>query len=144
MAWKPKPLAAVLPLTRIGTPWAVAQQWKDSDVTQFYLRVHPDEPYDDVQRRVENEVRELVTRMGGRIDEANAEWHTYDRWPYFQHVTPEDFKTRFFSKLERLQGSRNKYYVSGATNFELVDMASRKDVSGQQLFRFDIGNARWV
>ena len=117
----PKPLAAVLPLTRIGTPWAVAQQWQDSDVTQFYSRVLPKEPYGDVQPRVEKEVRELVARMKGHIDETNADWHTYDRWPYFQHVTPEEFKSGFYSKLEQLQGDQNTYYVGGATNFELIE-----------------------
>ena len=117
----PKPLAAVLPLTSIGTPWAVAQQWGDSNVTQFYSRVLPNEPYHDVQPRVVREAKELVAQMNGSIDTTNADWHTYDRWPYFQHVTPAEFEAGFYSKLERLQGNRNTYYVGGATNFELIE-----------------------
>lgn len=115
------PLAACFPVPPIGTPWGVAKQWADSDFTQFYTRVDPKEPHDSVQKEVEEGIRVLVSQMGGRILADNHEWHTYNRWPYFQHVSPEVFAEGWYSQLEALQGNEGTYYAGGATNFELVE-----------------------
>ena len=102
-------------------PWGVAKQWDDSDFVQFYTRVEPADPYDSVRDQVEEKVRAVVHQMGGRIVPENQEWHTYNRWPYFQHVDAKAFGEGWYTRLEKQQGVDHTYYVGGATNFELVE-----------------------
>jgi hypothetical protein len=64
-------------------------------------------------------VHNFVKKLNGTIDK--EDWKTYNRWPYFQHVTPENMGKGFYDKLEDLQGHRNTYYTGGLMNFELVE-----------------------
>jgi hypothetical protein len=115
------PLAAAFPVPPIGTPWGVAKQWRDCDFVQFYTRVDPKREYDPVKREVVRDVRRLVDQMGGRIVGDDLGWHTYDQWPYFQHVELDAIRGGFYSRLEQHQGDCGTYYVGGATNFELIE-----------------------
>ncbi len=115
----PQPIAPVLPLTEQGTPWAVTRQFQDrgSMFTQFYTR--PTENQTDDQ--VIAEVKCLTKLLGGTIDTTQARWHTFDKFTYFQHFTPEQIKAGIYAELARMQGGDNTFYVGGATDFELVE-----------------------
>lgn len=112
-------LFATVPLTEIRTPWAITRQMKDSTLMQFYTRLELGDDDKVMEPKVTQEIKDLVDRLGGTID--HEEWSTYDRWPYFQHVTAENMKEGFYDKLENLQGYRNTYYSGGLMNFELVE-----------------------
>lgn len=148
----PQPIAPVLPLTQPGKPWAVAQQFKRSEIyfTQFYTRPKPlqkkdgldrdnksaqtkqywdqignpaetEEDWDKIEQEVKAEVKKLVDQLGGTIDKTKSHWHSYDRFTYFQHVTPEEIGDRYYEKLADLQSKNNTFYVGGVTDFELVE-----------------------
>jgi hypothetical protein len=59
--------------------------------------------------------------MGGRIVDEKKAWHSYTRWPYFQHVHEDTMRAGFYTDLEALQGKQNTFYVGGVTNFELIE-----------------------
>lgn len=143
----PHPIAASLPLPDIGKPWAITQQFPESNVFQFYSRVPDDllkepdsqttaihdgeqsprafqtsaekEDEDPVRGYIVGEVRKTIQLLGGSVDE--AQWQTYDRWSYFPHVVPADFRNGFFRDVEALQGKRRTYYAGSMMNFELVE-----------------------
>jgi hypothetical protein len=81
----------------------------------------PDCPHDPVKEPVLKYVRQTTAQMGGVIENERHEWHTYNRFVYFQHVGTESLKDGFYTDLEKLQGKHNTFYVGGATNFELVE-----------------------
>lgn len=115
----PQPIAPVLPLSEPGTPWAVARQFQEEGnmFTQFYTR--PTEHQTDDQ--VVAEVERLTALLGGTIDTTQPRWHTYDKFTYFQHFTPQAIKDGVYSDLARMQGADRTFYVGGATDFELVE-----------------------
>jgi len=143
----PHPIAAALPLPDVGKPWAITQQFPESNVFQFYSRV-PDEYLsipdpqttavhdgeqsprafqtakekefeDPVRGHIVGEVRKTIELLGGSVDE--AQWQTYDRWSYFPHVDAAQFRDGFFRDVEALQGKRRTYYAGSMMNFELVE-----------------------
>jgi hypothetical protein len=115
----PAPIGVVLPLDKPGLPWAVARQFQDqgNKFTQFYTQSDGAQTDESVLANV----RDLVTRMGGTINETQPRWHTFDRFTYFQHVTPEQFANGFYRKLAEGQGQDKTFYVGGVTDFELVE-----------------------
>ena len=117
----------------IGKPWAAVQMFPGaSRLVQFYSRAPADEKIDAASMR---EVVRAAVKLAYRMDNSIAGWgrdgnpdpaqragqyHTFDCWPYFQHVRHTDFG-KFYAGLEALQGQNNTYYVGGATNFELIE-----------------------
>jgi hypothetical protein len=123
----PTPVVATFPLTPTGTPWGVTQQFMSdgSFVTQFYLQL-PGEgavprPGEHYRQEVRQACRALVERMGGTLVSELDAWQTFDAFPYFQHVTTEDFGAGWYARLDALQGENRTCYVGGATNFELIE-----------------------
>ena len=127
----PQPIAPILPLPDRGTPWAVARQFQHDGnyFTQFYTRTDANEcgrrldkdEWDRVEEGVKSEVRKLIGLLGGHPDDTHSRWSTYDRFTYFQHVTPMDIGNRYYRKLQDLQGSHRTFYVGGVTDFELIE-----------------------
>ena len=143
----PQPIAPVLPLTKLGKPWAVAQQFnhKNNFFTQFYTRPKPimnedsqldeskmhwdqmgnhdlEKKYSDkIEEEVKEGVKEMIRMLGGEIDPTKSHWHSYDRFTYFQHVTHEEISDKYYEKLADLQGKDKTFYVGGVTDFELVE-----------------------
>ncbi len=115
----PAPIAPVLPIPENGIPWAVARQFQDSGIhfTQFYTRPAPGQTDDEVIAQVKN----LVTLTEGEIEETDSRWHTFDKFTYFQHFTPQDVAAGIYSDLANMQGRDKTFYVGGATDFELVE-----------------------
>lgn len=143
----PEPIAPVLPLTKLGKPWAMAQQFNHEGInfTQFYTRPKPilvedgipeksveywdqmdkhdlGKPYwDKIEKQVKEGVDELIYMLGGEIDPTKSHWQSYDRFTYFQHFSIDDIKNKYYEKLANLQGNDRTYYVGGVTDFELVE-----------------------
>lgn len=115
----PAPIAPVLPIPENGIPWAVARQFQDNGInfTQFYTRPTPGQTDDQVIAQV----RKLVKLMHGEIEETDSRWHTFDKFTYFQHFTPEDIAAGIYNELANMQGKDRTFYVGGATDFELVE-----------------------
>lgn len=115
----PDPIAPVLPIPQNGIPWAVARQFQDSgnNFTQFYTRPTPEQSDEDVITKV----RWLVKLMKGDMEETDSRWHTFDKFTYFQHFTPEDIRTGIYNELANMQGRDRTFYVGGPTDFELVE-----------------------
>jgi hypothetical protein len=115
----PAPIAPVLPIPENGIPWAVARQYQDSGnkFTQFYTRPTATQTDEEVIEQV----KKLITLMNGKIDEKQSRWHTFDKFTYFQHFTPEDFLSGVYNDVANMQGKDNTFYVGGATDFELVE-----------------------
>jgi hypothetical protein len=115
----PRPIAPMLPIPKVGLPWAVARQFQKlgNNFTQFYTLQA--ENMDDAQ--VVQKVKWLVSLMRGRIDTTHSRWHSFDKFTYFQHVTSEDWGAGFYGNLAAMQGSDRTFYVGGVTNFELVE-----------------------
>jgi hypothetical protein len=115
----PQPIAPILPIPEKGTPWAVARQFQDCGnmFTQFYTCPTAAQSQDDVIK----EVKKLTELLGGKINERQGRWHTFDKFTYFQHFTPEQIKTGIYADLANMQGNEKTFYVGGATDFELVE-----------------------
>jgi hypothetical protein len=115
----PEPIAPILPLPERGTPLAVARQFQDNGnmFTQFYTQPRSGQR----DKQVIDEVKSLITLLGGVIDESHARWHTFDEFTYFQHFTPDQIRKGIYSDLASMQGHDATFYVGGATDFELVE-----------------------
>ena len=127
----PQPIAPVLPLPERGKPWAVARQFQHegNHFTQFYTRTESSacerkmgkEEWDRIEAEVKAEVQNLISLLAGRTDDARSHWSTYDRFTYFQHVTPEEIGRGYYRRLRDLQGAHRTFYVGGVTDFELIE-----------------------
>jgi hypothetical protein len=119
---------ATIPLTRIGTPWAITKQADTSNFIQFYTRIDPSDLRDDEMTRTAalDEVYALIKRLGGDLDTIDDDaWHSFDRWPYFKHVDAAAFRAGFYDRVEGLQGRQHTYYLGGLLDFELVERILR-------------------
>ena len=116
---------------------------KESGLLQFYSQLDPkhwvdyrrlsswtidegDLEREDASRKVVlDRVMSTLRLMGGVVAGSQNprlnRWQTFQRWPYFGHVTPKDFSEGFFKDLDALQGKNGTYYAGGAATFELVE-----------------------
>lgn len=119
---------ATIPLTAIGTPWAITKQAGTSAFIQFYTRIDPSDLRDDetTRKAALDEVYAFIKRFGGDLDTINNDaWHSFDRWPYFKHVDAAAFRDGYYDRLEALQGRERTFYVGGLLDFELVERIVR-------------------
>lgn len=126
------PLASIFPVPDLNkdkraATYGVAKQWKDNPLVQFYTRNYSADPHAEVKQEVLKDVEKIAKQMGGKPRRERG-WQTFDRWMYFQHVNsdamtgnPEKNVDGWYTRLERLQGENNTFYVGGATNLELVE-----------------------
>jgi hypothetical protein len=136
------PVVPVFPFdeTTFGKPWVVVQVWgNQSRLLQFYSRIDPEgKDARSIRTDVEAASHELLHLLkdsdtcatpveAGSIPghERLQRWSTYDRWPYFSHVSAEDMAGGFFSRLDAIQSIQNTYYTGGAATFEMVEAVVR-------------------
>ena len=114
-----QPIAPILPIPEKGIPWGVARQFQHSGnmFTQFYTRPTKGETDDEVI----GNVKQLINLLGGKINDTQGRWHTFDRFTYFQHFTWHQIKTCIYVDFSNMQGTDKTFYVGGATDFELVE-----------------------
>jgi hypothetical protein len=103
-------------LDREGDVWFISQQFEDNNLFSFYSRV--DRENTITKEQILDRVKDDVTLLGGTID---SDYYTFDKWPYFPHVSAQDMQAGFYTRLEQLQGKQNTYFVGGLMNFELVE-----------------------
>jgi hypothetical protein len=106
----------MLPLPELGKPYVVTRQFSDNDLVSFYTRTDPAGTITNQQ--VITEIEKLADQMGGRLGSAP---YTFDKWPYFPHVSPADMAAGFYDQLEGLQGQKNTYFTGGVLAFELTE-----------------------
>ncbi|MFT5351188.1 MAG: hypothetical protein ACI9MF_002009, partial [Gammaproteobacteria bacterium] len=129
------PLASIFPVPQLddnnlAATYGVAKQWKDNPLVQFYTSTYSKNSDEDVQEVVRKNVDTLIEQMNG-VPIAGQKWNSFNRWDYFQHVKTDVMmgeknadntrKPGWYTRLEKLQGEQNTYYVGGATNFELIE-----------------------
>ncbi|WP_366932858.1 FAD-dependent oxidoreductase, partial [Nostoc sp. JL31] len=112
----PTPVTNVIPLNVVGNPWFIAQQFADNDLIAFYTRLDREEKI--TKADVLQGIQKTLENLGVQVDD---DYYTYDKWPYFPHVTSEVMQAGFYDRLEALQGQRKTFYVGGLLNFELVE-----------------------
>ena len=112
----PARVVSIIPLKQEGDTWFISQQFEDNDLFSFYSRT--DREGKITKQDVLAQIQADVKKLGGRI---NSDYYTYDKWPYFPHVSSQDMHDGFYEQLEELQGKQNTYYVGGLMNFELVE-----------------------
>jgi hypothetical protein len=134
----------------MARPWAAVQLFpEDTNLIQFYAHeeeARRDPLYDEmfpsvrkdfpghtqqervaitIEKVVFERVRELLNKMhaepAGGADKMDARWISYICWSYFGHVTSEEIRDRYYTKLEAQQGKNNTWYAGGVTNFELIE-----------------------
>ncbi|MGV0108066.1 FAD-dependent oxidoreductase [Nostoc sp. DSM 114160] len=112
----PTPVTNVIPLNAMGNPWFIAQQFADNDLIAFYTRL--DREGKITKEDVLQGIQKTLENLGVQVDD---DYYTYDKWPYFPHVTSEVMQAGFYDRLEAMQGQRKTFYVGGLLNFELVE-----------------------
>jgi len=109
-----------LPLPPIGEPMIIYQPHVDNELMVFYARRPTNEPQPDDEQRLREHVDRYVRAFGGRIRE-DDDWHSYDAWLYFKHVSAEDFRDGYYDRWEAIQGDNRTFYVGGLFDFDYVE-----------------------
>jgi Flavin containing amine oxidoreductase len=106
----------MLPEPEEGEPFVVTRQFPDNDLISIYTRAEFGKTIDKTLLLAKNAA--FVKRATG-LD--LCDYHTYNEFPYFPHVTPTAMANGFYDELEAIQGQNNTFYVGGLMNFELVE-----------------------
>ena len=113
-------IAFHLPLPPLGEPMIISQQHPDNELMAFYARLPTDTPTEEDERRLREHVQRYVKAFGGRI-QTDDDWHSYDAWLYFKHVSAAAFRDGYYDRWERIQGDNRTYYVGGLFDFDYVE-----------------------
>ena len=116
----PKRIVGMVLVPQMGQPWALTQQFADSDLVQFYTRLNCG--YPELQESVIAEIRHWTNALGVALP---ATVVTYDAWSYFPHVAAQDIRSGFYDRFEALQGQSCTYYCGSLAAFELVETVVR-------------------
>jgi hypothetical protein len=116
----PRRIAFPVPVPPAGWPMLVGQAHHDNELTTFYARVANDEPTPEDESQLREHIVQLVTALGGHIDEQD-DWHSYDAWLYFKHVNAEEFREGYFDRWEQAQGRNRTFFVGGLFDFDYVE-----------------------
>ena len=120
----PERVAFHLPLPPRGWPMIVSQPHAENEVMAFYARLPTDNPTEEDERRLNAHIERCVQDFGGRIHEED-DWHSYDAWLYFKHVSVDDLRSGYFDDWEKLQGASRTFYVGGLFDFDYVEGIAR-------------------
>lgn len=99
----PERVAFHLPLPPRGWPMIVSQTHSENELMAFYARLPTNNPTDEDERRLREPIERYARAFGGRIKD-DDDWHSYDAWLYFKHVSVEDLRMGHFDDGEKLQG----------------------------------------
>jgi protoporphyrinogen oxidase len=117
-------IAFHLPLPDIGEPMIIYQPHAENELMLFYARLPTGQPTADDERRLREHIERYVQAFGGQINE-DDDWHSYDAWLYFEHVTAEDFCAGYYDRWEQIQGHNRTFYTGGLFDFDYVEGAAR-------------------
>lgn len=113
-----------LPLPLLGEPMIISQPHPDNEFMAFYARLPSDKPTEADELLLREHVRRYVKSFGGRI-KTDDDWHSYDAWLYFKHVSVEEFSTGYYDRWEKIQGDNRTFYVGGLFDFDYVEGITR-------------------
>ena len=113
-------IAFHLPLPPLGEPMIISQPHPDNELMAFYARLPSVNPTEDDERRLHEHVQRYVKAFGGSI-KTDDDWHSYDAWLYFKHVSVEDFRAGYYNSWEKIQGNNRTFYVGGLFDFDYVE-----------------------
>lgn len=120
----PERVAFHLPLPPRGWPMIVSQTHAENQLVAFYARLPTNSPSDEDERQLRQQIGRYVQAFGGHIRE-DDDWHSYDAWLYFKHVSAEDLRNGYFDDWEKLQGASRTFYVGGLFDFDYVEGIAR-------------------
>lgn len=120
----PERVAFHLPLPPRGRPMIVWQAHAENELMAFYARLTTDSPSDEDERLLREQIEHYVQAFGGQIRE-DDDWHSYDAWLYFKHVSVEVLRAGYFDEWEKLQGASRTFYVGGLFDFDFVEGITR-------------------
>jgi len=109
-----------LPPPPVGEPLVITQQYEDNELMAFYAYLPTKDPTSEDEVRLKEQVARYARAIGGRI-RYEDDWHSYDAWHYFRHVTPTDFRGGYYDDWENIQGKNRTYYVGGLFDFDFVE-----------------------
>lgn len=109
-----------LPLPPMGEPMIISQPHPNNELMAFYARLTTASPTDADERRLREHVQRYVKAFGGRI-KTDDDWHSYDAWLYFKHVTVDEFRAGYYDRWEKIQGDNRTFYVGGLFDFDYVE-----------------------
>jgi hypothetical protein len=113
-----------LPLPPRGWPMIAYQAHPDNELMAFYARLPEDAPLEDSEQQLRERIEQYVSAFGGRIRD-DDDWHSYDAWLYFKHVTPDEMQNGYFDRWEQQQGRSRTFYVGGLFDFDYVEGIAR-------------------
>ena len=102
----------------------VAQTHAENELMAFYARLPTNNPSDEDEQRLRERIERYVQAFGGQI-KPDDDWHSYDAWLYFKHVSVEDLRSGYFDDWENLQGASRTFYVGGLFDFDYVEGIAR-------------------
>ena len=102
----------------------VSQTHPENELMAFYARLPSNDPSDADERRLREHIERYVRAFGGRLKDED-DWHSYDAWLYFKHVSVEDLGAGYFDDWEKQQGSSRTFYVGGLFDFDYVEGIAR-------------------
>jgi hypothetical protein len=120
----PERVAFHLPLPPRGWPMIVSQTHPENELMAFYARLPTNNPTDEDERRLREHIESYARAFGGWIRD-DDDWHSYDAWLYFKHVSVEDLRQGYFDDWEKLQGKSRTFYVGGLFDFDYVEGIAR-------------------
>ena len=86
---------------------------------------------------------EITKRVEGDLAAVGAKLikkYRHDKWDFYPHVSPEDFRSGFYPKIEALQGQNNTYIVGEILSAATVESVARYSCTHIQKYfspRFD-------
>lgn len=113
-----------LPLPPLGEPMIISQPHPDNELMAFYARLPSIEPTEADERRLREHIERYVKAFGGRI-KTDDDWHSYDAWLYFKHISVEEFRAGYYNRWEKIQGDNRTFYVGGLFDFDYVEGIAR-------------------
>ena len=113
-----------LPLPPLGEPMIISQPHPDNELMAFYARLPSTKPTEADEHRLREHIQRYVKAFEGRI-KTNDDWHSYDAWLYFKHVSVEEFRAGYYDRWEKIQGDNRTFYVGGLFDFDYVEGITR-------------------
>jgi len=92
------------------------RRWKQTKVWTLYALSNGTHDSDSILECVKGDLEAVGAKLGTL--------HRHDKWAFFPHVNPADFRAGFYQQLEALQGVKNTY-ITG----EIIASASVESVS---------------
>ncbi len=113
-----------LPLPPLGEPMIISQPHPDNELMAFYARLPSTAPTEADEHRLREHIERFVNAFGGRI-KTDDDWHSYDAWLYFKHVSVEEFRAGYYDRWEKIQGDNRTLYTGGLFDFDYVEGIAR-------------------